>query len=633
MNATQLQHVLLDLLVVLAVVLYVVVCPFTKVEESFNIQAIHDLLFALPQIQPVNNIEGLLARSSDAASQLASCAIPVIPSSVAEVHPSDWLKYVDCVVEHQFDHSRFTGPVPRTFIGAILVAAMSAPFAIPAFYAFHSKLAAQLIVRIVLGLFVAWTFGRFLRAITRRYSLRTAVYVAILSICQFHFLFYASRTLPNTMALPFVLLALAAWLDGRRQAMVAWFAFAGIIFRAELVVLFAPLLLSELVVMLLASRAQPHTAAQPSSFGSQFAKLVGTGIVAGIASLALTILVDSVFWRRWLWPEGEVLYFNTVLNQSVNWGTMPFHWYFTSALPRALLVAYPLSVVGAFKHSQPFVVAACFVLGYSFLPHKELRFIFYSVPLFNLSAALGLQTIYNAFDRPATAAAPALLGGHVRSLVRLVLKWLANLGLLLSVVATLFFLFGTTYNYPGGEAILYAETSPQVARMAARSQGEARPVLHVTNLAAQTGVTRFLQMSQYWEIDKTEGMRHATNYTSFDIVIGEPQHRNLLVDSYSSLATIPIFDGTSTPDFAGIWANVTSAFVPPERSPLVRLSFRERWHLVWKHLKINPIQTRTGLHVLVSKDLTDRVFGAAPSNPQQERARKEVEARRQLPKD
>ena len=53
---------------------------------------------------------------------------------------------------------------------------------------------------------------------------------------------------------------------------------------------------------------------------------------------------------------------------------MPVHWYFTSALPRALLGGYPLAAVGCLMEPRvrPFVLlVTAYIVMYSFLPHKE----------------------------------------------------------------------------------------------------------------------------------------------------------------------------------------------------------------------------------------------------------------------
>lgn len=52
------------------------------------------------------------------------------------------------------------------------------------------------------------------------------------------------------------------------------------------------------------------------------------------------------------------------------------HWYLTSALPRSLLGALPLALVGVAleRRVRPIAaIAVVFVALYSFLPHKEVQ--------------------------------------------------------------------------------------------------------------------------------------------------------------------------------------------------------------------------------------------------------------------
>ena len=74
------------LLIPSVILLHLVVSPYTKVEESFNIQAIHDIL-----------IHGI--PYENAAQK----------------------------IKDTYDHIEFSGSVPRTFIGALVIAGITKP--------------------------------------------------------------------------------------------------------------------------------------------------------------------------------------------------------------------------------------------------------------------------------------------------------------------------------------------------------------------------------------------------------------------------------------------------------------------------------------------------------------------------
>ncbi len=130
---------------------YTLLCPSSKVEESFNIQAVHDVLF--------------------------------------------WRTDLD-----RYDHLEFPGVVPRTFLGPIGLAALSAPVGTAVSYLGMPKVYALLTARLMLAV-VLWSgFRRFVAAVEARFGRRTARCLVAVTCVQFHFLFYSSRTLPNTFA-------------------------------------------------------------------------------------------------------------------------------------------------------------------------------------------------------------------------------------------------------------------------------------------------------------------------------------------------------------------------------------------------------------------------------------------------
>jgi alpha-1,6-mannosyltransferase len=157
------------ILLLFSILIHIYFCPYTKVEESFNLQAIHDMLF----------------KSS--------------------------LK--------QFDHFYFPGVVPRTCLGSLLISAIAFPILLilkllNLIIHFNiKKIYIQILCRSILGILSWLSFVHFSNASSKKFcNKRIGNLISLITAVQFHLPFYMSRTLPNIFALILCTHAWAYWL-------------------------------------------------------------------------------------------------------------------------------------------------------------------------------------------------------------------------------------------------------------------------------------------------------------------------------------------------------------------------------------------------------------------------------------
>ncbi|XP_021755220.1 dol-P-Man:Man(7)GlcNAc(2)-PP-Dol alpha-1,6-mannosyltransferase-like isoform X1 [Chenopodium quinoa] len=438
-----------DLILGAVAAFYVFAIPYTKVEESFNMQAMHDILYNRQHLA-------------------------------------------------EYDHLEFPGVVPRTFIGAWVVSILAYPFVSVINFLHLPKIYSLFVVRLVLGCIILSTLRFFRLQIRHKFGLQVEAFFVLLTALQFHLLFYSTRPLPNILALGLVNMAYGYWLKGSCYTALQFLVIATLIFRCDVLLLACPIGLQ-----LLLSRSV------------SLWKAIKCCSTAAILSIGLTVLVDSIMWRRVVWPEFEVFWFNSVLNRSSEWGVSSIHWYFTSALPRSLLAAYPLVLLGLLldRRILPFLLPVLsFVILYSKLPHKELRFVISSIPVFNMTAAISASRIYN---------------NRKKSFWRLI--YIGMLGLfLISLGCTILFFMASYHNYPSGYALRKLHEKGHL-----NHTGEIS--VHIDTYSAMNGITRFCESGHPWRYSKEENLASQDYYhRNFTYLLNERSH----IDGYQCLFAV-----------------------------------------------------------------------------------------------
>ena len=485
-----------DILLFAVGLIHILISPYNKVEESFNTQATHDLIY----------------------------------------HNVDIGSY---------DHIQYPGVVPRSFIGAIVLSGMTAVFHI--IYTFISNghktpiftRMAMLLLYTVSNHYFCRSFDTLTQYNTIN-SIRLSTIYTLLTITQFHVMFYCSRLLPNTYALILVQIGIGALIrkssmlynsatiqksDRLDHIVLATLTSTCVIFRCDMVLFCIPLLLCSIFYRWITWRS-----------------VIRYGILYSMISIALTVMIDSMFWHnvtlgsttyKYVWPEFNVLYFNTADNKSSQWGTSPIHWYITSALPRSLLLCIllvPIACINNVKLLRNYkiknnidvttielLLPACVFIGlYSLLPHKELRFILPVIPLLNMIASMAVCKIvhaaYRYYDKQDDITSS-------QSRPYIAIAWMIFIVILyIDSCAAVFFTFISSHNYPGGYAIdlLHKHIATH------HHNRNTRPIIHIDTLGAMSGISRYSELSQLYEYDKSEGIPHSDYYVhQWDYLINE----------------------------------------------------------------------------------------------------------------
>ncbi|XP_007898015.1 GPI mannosyltransferase 3 [Callorhinchus milii] len=117
----------------------------------------------------------------------------------------------------------------------------------------------------------------------------------------------------------------------------------------------------------------------------------------GCLTLVISLIIDRIFYGEWVVVQWNFLRFNVIQNMGSFYGSHPWHWYFGQGFPVIMGAHLPFFIHGCLlaprKYRVLLIVVIWTLVVYSFLSHKEFRFIYPVMPLCMVFCGFSLASL------------------------------------------------------------------------------------------------------------------------------------------------------------------------------------------------------------------------------------------------
>ncbi|XP_035381667.1 GPI mannosyltransferase 3 isoform X1 [Electrophorus electricus] len=204
-------------------------------------------------------------------------------------------------------------------------------------------------------------------------------------LCSWFTWYCCTRTLTNSMETTLTVLALyyyplctdkthnSSW---KYLSLVSW----AVVVRPTALVVWLPLLFHHLW------RAE-----------NKLKLITHQGLPVAAAALVSSALIDCIFYGKWIFVQWNFLKFNIFHNVGKFYGTHPWHWYLTQGFVAVIGPHLPVFLHGcsltSTRHRVLLITIIWTLLVYSFLAHKEFRFIYPVLPFCMIFCGMSLAQL------------------------------------------------------------------------------------------------------------------------------------------------------------------------------------------------------------------------------------------------